>query len=109
MSRKELIQIACRVFALYLTTWGLVEVTYVPDRLYSLLHHMNQHSVLETYDYWSKYYFIYDAFIAVRMFGLFTAAVLFWKCGPRVEALFLPQPGNEETPSQDSDGVLPKP
>jgi hypothetical protein len=55
MSRKELVLLVSRAFALLLITWALVEVTYLPDRLFELFHHLSQRSVLATRDYWSTY------------------------------------------------------
>jgi len=96
MSRKELVLLVSRAFALLLITWALVEVTYLPDRLFALFHHLSQRSVLATRDYWSTYDLILTGSTAVRMLALFLAAAVFWRCGPRVEALFSPQQGNQE-------------
>jgi hypothetical protein len=95
MSRKELVLLVSRAFALLLVTWAFVEVTYLPDRVFALSHHLRQASVLAmSSDYWSNYYLILTVFNVLRMLALFFAAALFWRCGPRVEALFSPQPGN---------------
>ena len=88
MSRKELVLLVSRAFALLLITWALVEVTYLPERLFALSHHLSQSSVLVTHDYWSIYYLIITVFLVLRVLALFLAAALFWRCGPRVEALF---------------------
>jgi len=105
MSKKELVLLVSRAFALLLVTWALVEVTYLPDRVLALSHHLRQSSVLATSrDYWSSYYLILTVFSVVRMLALFFAAVLFWRCGPRVEALFSPQPGNPEASGQERAG-----
>jgi hypothetical protein len=105
MSRKELVLLVGRAFALPLVTWALVEVTYLPDRVFALSHHLRQNSVLATSsDYWSSYYLILTVFNVARMLALFFAAVLFWRCGPRVEALFSPPPGNQEASAQERVG-----
>jgi hypothetical protein len=96
MSKKELVLVASRAFALLLISWGTVEVTYLPQRLLTLSHHLSQRSVFHIYDYWSTYYLIITVFNAVRMLGMFLAAALFWRCGPRVMALFAQQPGQQE-------------
>jgi hypothetical protein len=98
MSRKELVSLASRAFALLLISWGLVEITYLPDRLFALSHHLSLRSALATYDYWSRYYLILTVSGVVRMIAMFLAAALFWRCGPRVEALFSPQQNNQEPP-----------
>jgi hypothetical protein len=97
MARKETVLLVSRAFALLLTTWGLVEVTYLPERLYALSHYMSERSALATHDYWTSHYLIVTAFDLVRMLALFLAAALFWRCGPRVETLFSPQHDNQES------------
>jgi hypothetical protein len=62
MSRKELVLLVSLAFALLLTTWALVELTYLPDRLFALSHHLSERSVLGTRDYWSSYYLILTTF-----------------------------------------------
>lgn len=96
MSKKEPVLLVSRAFALLLISWALVEVTYLPERLFALSHHMSQHSVLAMHDYLSSYYLIITAFNVVRMVALFLAAALFWRCGPRVEALFSVKQTNQE-------------
>jgi hypothetical protein len=88
MSRKELLLLVSRAFALLLMAWAFVEVTYLPERLFALRHHLNQSSVLVSNDYWSSYYLMITVFLVLRVLALFLAATLFWRCGPRVEALF---------------------
>ena len=88
MSRKELVLLVSRAFALLLITWAFVEITYLPERLFALSHHLSQSSVLVAHDYWSSYYLIITVFLVLRVLALFVAAALFWRCGPRVEELF---------------------
>jgi hypothetical protein len=95
MSRKELEVLVCRAFALFLIAWAFDEVTYLPERLFALSHHLNQSSVLVAHDYWSSYYLIVTAFLVLRILAFFVAAALFWRCGPRVEALFSPPQQNQ--------------
>ena len=96
MTRKEMALLVSRAFAVLLISWAFVEVTYLPERIFALSHHLSQSSVLVAHDYWSTYYIIVTAFLVLRMLALFLAASLFWRCGPRVEALFSPQHGNQE-------------
>jgi hypothetical protein len=96
MYRKELLLLVSRAFALLLTTWALIEITYLPHYLFALFHHLSLRSALATYDYWSLYYLILTVSCVARMIAMFLAAALFWRCGPRVEALFsLPQDDQE--------------
>jgi hypothetical protein len=92
MTRKELVFLFGRAFALLLSTWALVEVSYLPERLFALSHRINERSVLTTHDYWSTYYLIVTVFLAVRIAALIIAAVLFWQCGPRVQSIFSSRP-----------------
>jgi hypothetical protein len=96
MSRKELVFLVSRAFALLLISWGFVEVTYLPERLFALFHHLSQSSLLVAHDYWSSYYLIITVFLVLRMLALFLAASMFWRCGPRVEALFSRHDDNQE-------------
>ncbi|MGO9865762.1 MAG: hypothetical protein ACLPLR_19325 [Terriglobales bacterium] len=98
MSKKEAILLVSRALALYLTTWALVEITYLPEHVFALSHFMRQRSVLAPRDYSTNYYLIYTVFIVVRMLALFLAAALFWRCGPRVQKLFSPRQDNLEPP-----------
>lgn len=100
MSTKEIISIVSRAFAVLLISWAFVEVTYLPERLFALSHRLSQNSVLLAHDYWSSYYLIVTVFLILRMLALLLAATAFWRCGPRVEALFSSRRGNQEASSQ---------
>jgi hypothetical protein len=91
MSRKEVVLVVSRAFALLLISSAFVEVTYLPERLFALSHHLSQTSVFVAHDYWSSYYSITTVFLVLRILALLLAAALFWRCGPRVEGLFSPQ------------------
>jgi hypothetical protein len=95
MSRKELVLLVSRAFALLLITWAFADATYLPERLFALSHHLNQSSVLLAHDYWSRYYLIITVSLVLRMLVLLLGAALFWRCGPRVEELFLPERENQ--------------
>jgi hypothetical protein len=89
MSRKELISVMSRWFGLLLATWAFVELTYLPERLFSLSRHLGEQSALHgAPDYWSSYYTLATVLLIIRVSALFIAAVTFWRCGPRVQALF---------------------
>jgi len=98
MSRKELVFVVSRTFALFLFTWAFAEVSYLPERLLSLTHHISEGSVLTRYDYWSSYYLVVTSFLVVRILAFLLAAGSFWRCGPWVHALFAREV-DDEVPS----------
>ena len=97
MSKKELVLVASRAFALLLATWALVNITYLPDELFSLSHHVSLRSVLAVHDYWTCYYLMLTVSNLARIVALSSATVLFWRCGPRVEAFFSCPAGEQES------------
>jgi hypothetical protein len=42
MSRKQLVFLVSRAFALLLFVWTFAEITYLPERFYALRYHLNQ-------------------------------------------------------------------
>jgi hypothetical protein len=102
MSRKELVLLVSRAFALLMIAWAFVELTYLPDRLLGLVHHLNERSALVPHDYWSNYYSVLAISTVLRMLVFFFAAVLFWRCGPRVEALFSRQSNQNESEEKNA-------
>jgi ABC-type sulfate transport system permease component len=99
MSRKETVLLVSRAFALFLIIWVFTEVTNLPHYLSSLFHYTSLRSVLATRDYWSSYYLTLTVSSVVRMIAFLLAAALFWRCGPRVEALFSRQQDDQEPPA----------
>jgi hypothetical protein len=95
MPKKELILIASRAVALYFITWALYEVTYLPEHLLGLAHYKSLQSALSPRTYLTNYYLSLTVLGLIRMVALFLAAVLFWRCGPRIEALFSRSHGDQ--------------
>ena len=96
MPKREVVLIVSRGFALFLITWALIELTYLPERLFSLYHHFGTQSVLTgTRDYWESYYSLATVLLIGRLIGLLIGAWIFWKCGPKVQALFSAKPTSE--------------
>jgi hypothetical protein len=87
MTTRDLTAVVKRAFALLLSAWALVEVTFIPERVFSFFHHLDERSVLNPHDYWTRYYSIVLIFYAVRIGALSLAAIWFWKRGLRSEAL----------------------
>jgi hypothetical protein len=95
MTKREGLLLATRAFGLYLTVWGLVEVTYLPQALLSFLHHA---STSDYHDYLWAYYGLSLSLYLVRVVSLFVAARWLLKGGTSVAEFFLP----EIEPSSDS-------
>jgi uncharacterized membrane protein len=87
MTRREALLLASRALALYLLCWALTEVTYLPQRLFSLTH---RSSVLISRDYLSTYDLVGLWFHALRIVALFATAAWLYRGGAPVEAFFLP-------------------
>jgi hypothetical protein len=99
VTRAELVQVASRLFALFLLAWAIADITYIPHYLHSLAHYINR-PILDADDYWKRYYLLESAALVLRMACLFLAAMIFWKGGLRVAKLFLPtdaKPENDST------------
>jgi hypothetical protein len=99
MSKKELVLLMSRAFALLMIIGTFTDITYLPHNVFSLSHYINVRSVLAPRDYWTNYYLILTVCNVVRILVLFFTAVLFWRCGPWVEKLFSPQ-HNIQEPSE---------
>jgi hypothetical protein len=93
-----MVQIGSRILALYLLTWALLECTYLPQFLYSLLHHLGKRGVFADQDYWSGYYMLETASLVLRIAALSLAVVHFWNAGPKVMRLFTPKALRVEDP-----------
>jgi len=94
MSRRDLVFVVSRAFALYLISWALADITYLPERLLSLSHEMSRGSVLTKYDYWASHYLVVTSFLVIRILALVLAARSFWRCGSRVQSFFAPEQEN---------------
>jgi hypothetical protein len=95
MMDAKLARIASRTFALYLMSWALLDCTYLPQYLLSLVHHLGE-SDLRDQNYWKNYYLLEVASLVLRVAGTALASAYFWNAGPRIMRLFLPA-GEEAT------------
>ena len=96
MSKREAVLIVSRAVALYLLCWALSDLTYLPERLFALSHHAVEHGVIVTNYYYRNLDILSLAALLVRIAALLIAAAWLYKCGPRVEAFFLPSGGTKE-------------
>lgn len=90
MSREEGIQIASRALALITAVSAVSTLTYLPDALVPLVHHLLTRGALVGQDYWTGYYVAITFSHVVRFLGLSLAALWFWKCGPGVRSALFP-------------------
>jgi hypothetical protein len=95
MSRKDAVMLASRTLAVLLTVWALSDVSYLPERLHSLLHYLNHEPASPAaIECERHYYLIQIGFLVTRIVGYSLLAMWLYKGGPEVEELLLP--GSEE-------------
>jgi hypothetical protein len=88
MSRKEVIVLVSRAFAACQLATALLEISYLPERLFSMHHHASLVSVISVSaadSYWRTYDQIDILSLIARILGLLTLTVVFWRCGSWVE------------------------
>jgi hypothetical protein len=88
MSREDGVQLASRALALLMIVWALVEFTYLPGTLLSMVHQLSPRSVLAPRDYWVASSVANTMTRVLRLIGLSVAAVWFWNCDPGVQSVF---------------------
>jgi hypothetical protein len=88
MSRKDAVVLASRALALLFAVWALGEASYLPERLHSFLHYINQEPGSSTaIQYLRHYYLITLGFLVTRIVGFSLMARWLYKGGPEVEEL----------------------
>lgn len=100
MSRKEAVLLVSRALAIIQFVNAMLEITYLPVRFMSLLHHAREVSVLAlpaSDDFWRGYYCIDIAFLLLRVVALLLLTFVLWNCGPWIERVLLPK---REEPGQ---------
>jgi len=91
MSMKDAVVLASRTLALLLAVWALSELSNLPDRVYSYLHHAADVSVLAPAGgYWFHYYLMSLGFSIVRLVGFSLTARWLFRGGPEVVEFLLP-------------------
>jgi hypothetical protein len=81
MSRKDAVVLASRALALFFAVWALGEASYLPERLHSFLHYMD------------------EGFLVIRIIGYSLLARWLYRGGPEVEEL-LSQSASQEKAAQ---------
>jgi hypothetical protein len=94
MSRKEVVLLVSRAFAACQLATALLELSYLPERLFSMYHHAKLGSLLSD-SAADNYFRTYDQIgvlsLIARIVGLLILTVVFWQCGPWVERIVLPK------------------
>ncbi len=92
MSRKEIVLLVSRAFAAIQFVTALMEMSYLPARLFSLYRHAGFIG-WSNVPLLSSYAITYDRidilFLFARIIGLLILTAVFWKCGPWVERVVL--------------------
>lgn len=88
MTREDMAVVASRSLGLWMAVWTLIDLPYLPEHIFSLLHHVRHQSVVGPPDDWTGYYSFVIAFHVMRVLLLAVAAVWFWKGGPVPQTLF---------------------
>jgi hypothetical protein len=91
MSKREIVVLVSRALALTQAVYGIVGATYVPEEVIFLTQRLKSHSVLVPVSLASEPQFYSLIFYILRLVIITAAAVLFWKCGPRVSNWLLPE------------------
>jgi hypothetical protein len=91
MTRREIVVLVSRALAIIQLMSALIEITYIPDYLLNLFHHIIPLQFPFFGDYWSRYYMEALLALVARVAILLLAALLLWKCGPKIEQMLLPR------------------
>jgi len=83
MPNDEMVLPVSRALAVLLAIWTVVDLTYMPGHLLNLFHHLGEQAAGR---YWIDYYVVENVFACLRIILLFCSSLLFWSCGPRVQA-----------------------
>lgn len=107
MSKREAIMLVSRAFVVYLVLWALVDLSYLPGLLFSLIHHARElgdshatESIHRYNNYLREADLIALVFHLAKLVGLSIMARWFYKGGAGVEALLLPPPQETEVSGQ---------
>ena len=101
MSRREVVILVSRAIAIIQFISAVLNVSYLPDRLFSFLHYVGTvGDILGANGYWATSYRIEIGFLFVRVIFLLVLTALFWNCGPWVESLLAPKKPEQNLPAE---------
>ena len=89
MSRSEAILIVSRVVSFYLLCWVLADLTYLPTHVREVLFHLAPQT--PTGAHYRDIYVLDLVFLLIRIAVFSVLAIWLYRCGPRIQAYFLPE------------------
>jgi hypothetical protein len=89
VSVREVVAVVSRAVAFYLLCWALIETTYLPSSVLSLVHDQTHLTVLAPQLYWRDRDVLSLSLLLLRVVALFAAARWLYRGGPGVERYFL--------------------
>jgi hypothetical protein len=98
MSKREAVVLVSRALAVIQIMSALLEITYLPQRLFVFSHRIIANRFSDLYGYWSLYDFEGTLALILRIAILLLAAYLFWHCSGKIERFLLPPPSESQTP-----------
>jgi hypothetical protein len=90
MSKREIVVLVSRALSIIQIVTVLLEVTYLPQELLGLFHHIFPLQTPVFGDYLSRSYMEAVLALIARIAICSFAAVLLWKCGPDIERFLTP-------------------
>jgi hypothetical protein len=90
MSKREAVLLASRALAVLLMVWALSDVSYLPGRVFSLLHYLNREPSSAYTEYMRHYYITEVGFLVTRIVGFSLLSRVLFKGGPDIHELLLP-------------------
>ena len=92
MSRREIVVLVSRALACIQLITALLDVCYLPEKLFSFVHYANQPDISGN----SQHYFrmlesVSILTLVLRIGILLVSFLIFWNCGAWVERTLLPQ------------------
>jgi hypothetical protein len=88
VSAREVVTIVSRAVAFYLLCWALIEMTYLPSSVISLVHDRTHLTALGPQTYWRDRDVLSISLLALRIVALVAAARWLYRGGPGVERYF---------------------
>jgi hypothetical protein len=101
ISRKDAVVLASRTLATLLMVWALNDVSFLPERVHSLLHYLSHEPASPAaVEYGRHYYLIQIGFLITRIVGYSLMAMWLYKGGTDIEELLLPEPEEDVAVTQ---------